>query len=262
MSVKESFVKRRRFVGVLIALLVTLGLSRVNFAQTAPPRSPSDTVREFYNAMRERRIREAFALSIWKAAIEGLKPDDFADLQPDFEKAAGKIPDKVEITGEQISGNLATVFMKVPNEDDPAKVEAAPIPLMLVNGQWIIGDKDNLEIVRKAGNRFFFEARIETHHTDVEALMKRILVVQLAYSQNHNGLFADLPTLISIGYMPKDIEGIETTGYHFHLSLGKDAKSYIAGAEPAQYGRSGRLSYSIDQTGIFKSADNGGTPLK
>jgi len=262
MSVKESFVNRRQLVGVLIALLVTLGLSQVAFAQTAPPRSPSDTVREFYNAMRERRIREAFALSIWKAAIEGLKPDDFAELQPDFERAAGKIPEKVEITGEQISGNLATVFMKVPNEDDPAKVEAAPIPLMLVNGQWIIGDKDNLEIVRKAGNRFFFEARIESHHTDVEALMKRILVVQLAYSQNHNGLFADLPTLISIGYMPKDIEGIETTGYHFHLTLGKDAKSYIAGAEPAQYGRSGRLSYSIDQTGIFKSADNGGTPLK
>jgi hypothetical protein len=262
MSVKESFVNRRRFVGLLVALVVTLGLSRVDFAQTAPPRSPSDTVREFYNAMRERRIREAFALSIWKAAIEGLKPNDFAELQPDFERAAGKIPDKVEITGEQISGAVATVFMKVPNDDNPAQFEAAPIPLMLVSGQWIIGDKDNLEIVKKAGSRFFFETRIETHHTDVDALLRRILVVQLAYSQNHDGLFADLPTLISIGYMPKDIEGTESTGYHFHLILGKDAKSYVAGAEPAKYGRSGRLSFSLDQTGIIKSSDNGGLPLK
>lgn len=221
-------------------------------------RSPSATVREFYKAMRERRFREAFAMSIYKPAIEGLKSEEFAELQPDFEKMAATVPATIELNGEQISGDFATVFMKVPIAD---KVEAQPVALIRVNGSWIIGDKPSQEIVEKSGRDFFFEARIETHQNDVLALLRRILVVQLAYNQQHNGVFADLPTLISLGLMPKDIEGTESTGYRFHITLGKDAKTYIAGAEPARYGRTGRLSFSIDQTGSIKSADNGGKPL-
>jgi len=222
-------------------------------------RSPSDTVREFYKALRERRFREAFAMSIYKPALEGLKPEEFAELQPDFEKMAATVPATVELNGEQISGDFATVFMKVPDGD---KVEqAVPVALLRLNGVWIIGDKASQEVVDKSGNDFFFEARIATHQDDVVGLLKRILVVQLAYNQQHNGVFADLPTLISVGLMPKDIEGTESTGYRFHITLGKDAKSYIAGAEPARYGRTGRLSFSIDQSGAIKSADNGGKPL-
>ncbi len=66
-----------------------------------PQRSPSDSVREFYNLMRERKFREAFALSIYHPAIEGLKPAEFDDLRPDFERLASAIPEKVNISGEQ-----------------------------------------------------------------------------------------------------------------------------------------------------------------
>jgi len=134
--------------------------------QSAPARSPSDTVQEFYKAMREKRFREAFDMSIYKPAIDGLKPQEFEDLQPDFEKTAPAVPTKVEITGEQISGDMATVFVKVPifvkvpRGEEPSQLE--PVSLMRVNGQWIIGDRENQEIVKKAGNRFFFNARIAT----------------------------------------------------------------------------------------------------
>jgi len=252
---------RTALVAIVLLLSPLMGW-KTTVAQNVRALSPSDTVREFYKAMRERRIRDAFALSIYKTAIDGLKPEEFAELQPDFEKVAGKIPETVEITGEQVSGELATVFMKVPRDDKPNEFDAAPIPLMRLNGQWIIGDKENQEIVRKAGNRFFFDARIETHQNDVVALLRRLLVVQLAYSQQHQGLFADLPTLIKVGLMPKDIEGTDTTGYRFQINLAKDAKTYVALAVPAAYGRTGRLSFWLDQTGNIKSADNGGKPLQ
>ena len=83
---------------------------------------------------------------------------------------------------------------------------------------WIIGDKENQEIVKKAGKQFFFNARIDTHHDEVQAMLTRISLAQLVYSQQHNGLFADLAGLITAGLLPKDLEGTESTGYRFHVS--------------------------------------------
>src|SRR6266851_3169621 len=101
-----------------LSVLLILSLAPVKLAQ-GPARSPTDTVREFYKAMREKRFREAFALSIYKPAIEPLKPQEFEDLRPDFDKMAAAIPEQINLTGEQISGNLATVFVKVKEGDNP-----------------------------------------------------------------------------------------------------------------------------------------------
>ena len=228
------------------------------FAQNNQTRTPTETVREFYKAMHEKRFREAFALSIYKPAIDGLGAEEFNDLRPDFEKMAAVIPEKIEINGEQISGDGATVFVKIADADKAA--EAEPVGLIRDGGAWIIGDKENQEIVKKAGKRFFFEARITAHHNDVQAMLQRISLAELAYASQHNNLYADLPTLIAAGLVPKDIETPETTGYHFHLALTKDAKRWTVGAEPAQYGRTGRLSFVLDQNGI-RSSDKGGKPL-
>src|SRR6266536_4080404 len=114
-----SLTPSSRLLAVIMAVVL---LSCAGIALTtaqSPPRSPSDTVREFYKAMREKRFREAFALSIYKPAIEGLKPQEFEDLRPDFEKMAAVIPEKVDLTGEQISGDAATVFIKIKEEDTP-----------------------------------------------------------------------------------------------------------------------------------------------
>lgn len=243
---------------VIISLVFLVSASPEARAQNATPRTPSDTVREFYRTMHERRIREAFALSIYKPAIEGLTDAEFEELRPDFEKLAAAIPEKIEISGEQISGDVATVFVKIAGADKAALSE--PVGLLLDRGTWIVGDKENQEIVRKAGRAFFFEARIQTHHNEVVAMLQRISLAQMAYASQHKNTYADLPALIASGVIPKDIESPDTIGYRFHVKVAKDGKSWTAGAEPVKYGRTGRLSYFMDMTGI-RSADIAGKPL-
>lgn len=221
-------------------------------------RSPSDTVREFYKAMREKRFREAFAISIYRPAVEGLTPEEFEDLRPDFEQLATQVPIVVNITGEQTSGDTATVFIKVKDPENNEQLE--PVSLLRVAGVWIVGDRDNQEVVKKAGKNFFFNARIDALHDQAQALLRRIALSQLAYNQN-NGRFGDLAALIKAGLVPKDLEATESTGYRFRVLLSPDGKSWTATAEPAQYGRTGRLSFQMDQSGL-RSGDVGGKPLK
>src|ERR1051325_7579330 len=253
-----AFISSQRLVRniVLIALALSCPLAIISAQQ--PPRSPSDTVRDFYKALRERRFREAFDLSIYKPAIDPLKPQEFEDLRPDFEKMALATPAAVNITGEQISGDLATVFLKVKEGD--AVEQSEPVGLMRVDGVWVIGDKENQAIVKKAGRQFFFNARIEAHHSDVQDMLTRISLAQLVYSQQHNGLFADLATLIAGGLIPKDLEATDSTGYRFHINTANGGKTWNAAAEPAQYGRTGKLSFYMDAAGV-RSADKGGKPL-
>jgi hypothetical protein len=241
-------------------LLFLVLLSSTAFAQSQ--RTPTETMREFYRMMREKKFREAFGLSIYRDAIEGLSTQEFEDLRPDFERMAiavsEKIPDKVDITGEQISGDSATVFVKVLDADGKEKVE--PASLIKVGNSWIVGDKENLELVKKSGKKFFFEARINAHHSDVQDMLTRISLAQVVYSQGHNGQFANTAELIAAGLVPKDIEGTESTGYRFQINRSADGKTWYATAEPAQYDRTGRLSFYLDALGI-RSGDAGGKPL-
>ena len=246
---------------ILSVLMTCLAFLAPVLAQT-PQRSPSEQVREFYKAMREKRFRDAFAISIYKPAIEGLSKPEYDDLLPDFEKMAvavtEKIPENLELTGEQISGDSATVFVTVLDVDGKKKVE--PATLIKINDAWILGDRENLELVKKAGKQFFFDARINTHHNDVQDLLTRISLAQVVYSQQHNGQFGDLPALIAAGLVPKDIEGTASTGYRFRVNLSADRKTWHATAEPAQYGRSGKLSFFLDKSGV-RSGDVGGKTL-
>jgi hypothetical protein len=73
-------------------------------------------------------------------------------------------------------------------------------------------------------------------------------------------MFGSTADLIAGGLVPKDIEGTESTGYLFQVFRSADGKSWYATAEPAQYGRTGRLSYYLDASGV-RSGDNGGKPL-
>ena len=262
MNYRKLAARSRALSISIVALLIFVSLCTRSeaFAQNTQARTPTETVREFYKAMREKRFREAFGLSIYKPAIDGLSAEEFEELRPDFEKMAAIIPEKIEVSGEQVSGDVATVFVRIADVDKSGQ-EAEPVGLMHdEGGQWIVGDKENQEIVKKSGKQFFFQARIETHQSEVQAMLQRISLVQLAYASQHNNTYADLPTLITAGLVPKDIETPDTTGYHFHLALAKDAKSWTAGAEPVRYGRTGRLSFFMDQTGI-RSADVGGKLL-
>ena len=242
-------------------VFVALLFISTSIAQT-PSRSPTDTMRDFYRLMREKKYREAFGISIYRPAIEGLSTDEFNDLKTDFDKMATavseKIPDKVEITGEQISGDVATVFVKVVDADGKERIE--PAALIKIDNAWVVGDRESLELVRKSGKKFFFEARINAHHSDVQDMLTRISLAQVVYAQGHNGQFANTAELIAAGLIPKDLEGVESTGYRFQVVRPADGKSWYATAEPAEYGRTGRLSFYLDASGV-RSGDSGGKPL-
>ncbi|HEU4765838.1 MAG TPA: hypothetical protein VFS77_00650 [Pyrinomonadaceae bacterium] len=248
---------RNRFFMLLLALLV----SATAVAQNTP-RTPTETTRAFYTMMREKKYREAFAMSIYQPAMEGLSAQEFEDLRPDFDKMAlaiaEKLPATIDVHGEQVSGDAATVFVKVLDADGKEKIE--PATLIKVSNAWVVGDKESLDLVKKAGKKFFFEARITAHHNDVQDMMTRISLAQVLYSQSHNGQFGNLAELVAGGLVPKDIEGVETTGYRFQINRSADGKSWYATAEPAQYGRTGRLSFYLDAAGV-RNADAGGKPL-
>ena len=224
------------------------------------PRTPSEVVREFYRALRERRFREAFALSVFNPAVEGLSAEEFQDLQVDFERIAAGVPADIALTGEQLSGEEATVYMKL--GDDAAAPKVEPVFLIRENGVWLVGDREKRDYVRKAGKKFFFEARIETHHAEVEAMLKRIVAAEFIYSSQHSGAYGDLAALARAGLVPQDLLGTDTTGYRFRVTVGQDAKTYAATAEPASYGRTGKLSFYLDQSTPLQSKDTGGKPLK
>lgn len=248
-------------------LLFSLILMFAAAGSTAPavaaqqPRTPSDTVREFYKAMREKRFNEAFTLTIYKSAVEGLSAEEMEDLRPGFEEKAALIPPTVEVVSEQINGSMAIVFVRIPATDTTAQVTSEPVSLINAGG-WIIGTEADLAIVKKAGRRYFLDALITEHEADVEDLLKRLVVLEGIYSQQHGGSYGELSALIGAGMLSADVVDPKLSGYNFHITLAKDAKSYVAGAEPFRYGRTGKLSFWMDHTGVIKSKDNGGKTLK
>lgn len=247
---------------ILCVLLLAVLASPSTVLPQNPTRSPTETTREFYRMLREKKFREAFVMSIYRKAIEGLSAEEFEDLRPDFERMAlaisERIPAAIDVSGEQISGDAATVFVKVLDADGKEKVE--PASLIKIDNAWIVGDRENLELVKRQGKRFFFEARINAHHNDVQDMMTRISVAQVVYSQGHNGQFGNMAELIAAGLIPKDIEGPESTGYRFQIMRSADGKSWHATAEPAQHDKTGRLSFYLDASGV-RSGDVGGKPL-
>jgi hypothetical protein len=242
-------------------LAIALASGSAPNAVAQGPRTPSDTVREFYKAMRERRFKDAFSLTIYKPAVEGLSTEEMEDLRAVFEEKAAAVPAQVEISGEQIDGTAATVYVKVPiNESTPQTINQ-PVNLISSGGAWIIGDENNQAIVKKAGRRFFLDALITQNQSDMEDLLKRVIAVQIVYSQQHGGVYGDLATLITGGLIPTAAGDPKALGYNFRVIAGKDGKTYLAGAEPLRHGRTGKLSYWMDQTGTIRSLDNGGKVL-
>ena len=245
-----------------LCLLAALSFAARASAQSNPqgktaaqPSTPSEVVRAYYTALKESRVRDAMLMSILRPAVESLSADELKEFETDFARLAATAPADFEITGEQLSGEEATVFVRT-GEGKELKVD--PVNLIRERGAWVVGDREGAAEVKKQGKKFLFEQRIAAHEQDAEDMLKRIQAAELAYSLQNGGSFADLNALVKAGYVPQDILGTETTGYRFTVML--EGKSYAARAEPARYGSTGRLSFHLDGSGIRKK-DTGGKPL-
>lgn len=229
--------------------------------------SPADAVRIFYKNLRERRFKEAMMMTNLRAAVEGLSDEEMQDLSSDFEPLAAQVPAEIEINGEIITNNLATVTAKLPNNES-GQMEITKVELRREKDAWVIitAGKEAEDVAKKEGKNYFFSLRIDVHHVEVERMMQRIAKAQSIFALQNGGVFTDMQTLVSQGLLPEDINSTKSTGYRFSLSVTAN-KKYFASAVPEVYGKSGKLSFlleadGVDQQARLKSSDNKGQPLK
>ena len=260
-SLFSSSMLRVRMILGAIALSTFCISFAIGGQQSNTQSGPSDVVRDFYKAMRQHRFKDAWSLTIYKPAVIDLTAEEMEDLRSDFEEKAAQIPEQIQVTSEQINGNNATVFVVVPATESTPQITSQPVTLINSGGVWIIGDETNQAVVKKAGRRFFLDALISEHESDVEDFLKRLIAIQIVYSTQNKGAFGDLPSLIAAGLISKEAGDPNVIGYNFHITVAADGKTYVAGAEPTRYGRTGKLSFWMDQTGAIKSLDNGGKPI-
>jgi hypothetical protein len=231
------------------------------------PDSPADTVRVFYKNLREKRFRDALFLTNLRPAIEGLTDAELKELQVDFEPIARQVPTEIEINGEIVSGERATVTARLP-DNDTDKIELQQIRLRKENGFWTIltVDEQTEKSIKKEGKNYFFALRIETHHSEARRMLDRIAKAEMVFAAQNSGVYGEIAQLVEKGLLPADVTSAETTGYNYSVSLGADRKTYVAAATPDVYGKSGKLSFLFEFDGKnnprLTAKDNGGRDLK
>jgi hypothetical protein len=229
--------------------------------------SPADTVRAFYKNLREKRFREALFLTNLRPAIEGLTDAELQELQVNFEAIARAVPAEIEINGEIISGKYATVTAKLP-DNETFELKFQEIRLRKEGNHWVILTVDETAeaTIKKEGNQYFFNLRLETYQAEAKAMMERIYKAQLVYAYQNGGNFGELAQLIASGLLPDDVQTSESTGYNYRIVLSPDKKKFYATAEPEVYGKTGKLSFLLEaesnKNPRLTAKDNQGKPLK
>ena len=231
------------------------------------PNSPADTVRVFYKHLREKNFREAMFLTNLRPAIEGLTDAELKELHVDFESLAAQVPPEIEINGEIISKDAATVTAKLP-DNDTDEMKTQQIKLNKKDAAWIIltVDEQAESEIKKEGKNYFFALRMKTHHEEAKAMLERVNKAQMVYATQNGGLYGDTPTLIDKGFLPQDFLTSDTTGYNYQIQLSADRKRFTATAMPAVYGKTGKLSFWFEtngnKTSLLKNKDTKGQALK
>jgi len=231
------------------------------------PNGPAFTVRAFYHLLREKKFREAIFLTDLKPAIESLNDNELKEFAVDFESIAGQVPAQLEINGEIVTGDVATVTVNLP-KDQGSEKEVQPIKLKKENDVWVIISADGAagKKIRKEGKNYFYKLRIETHQDDAKEMLESISKAEVAYALKNGAAYTDIDTLVGSGYLPADVKSSDSTGYNFELTLIQEKNRYTATATPAVYGKTGNLSFLLylDNKGRshVTGKDTGGQPLR
>ena len=228
---------------------IILIIAMISVAVLAPAQkkagTPAETVISFYRALKQKHYVEGFRYSVYRGAVEGLTPAELQDLEPDFARTFAAIPDKIEPSNEQISGQTATVSLRFGGVAEPQQVG-----LVRVGNEWLVGDQETLGLVNSQGRAFFFNARMLVNEGEAYEMLQRVIGAEIIYSRKFEGKNASLAELIRLGGVPKDIEDGETSGYRFALTVSADEKSFFAIALPTAYGKTGKISFYGDINGV------------
>src|SRR5260370_35826207 len=185
--------------------------------------------------MRQHRFKDAWSLTIYKPAVVDLTAEEMEDLLSDFEEKAAQIPEQIQVTSEQINGNSATVFAVVPATESTPQITSQPVTLINSGGVWIIGDETNQAVVKKAGRRFFLDALISEHESDVEDFLKRLISIQIVYRTQNKWAFGDLPSFVATRFISKAAGYPKSICYNFHITVAADGKTFVAGCQLPHY---------------------------
>jgi len=83
----------------------------------------------------------------------------------------------------------------------------------------------------------------------------RVSYTETMYKQK-NSTYASLEDLVAADMINKEL--FENSNYKFEFAITADG--YTISAVPAEYGKTGKLSFFIDQTGVARGADRAGAP--
>ncbi len=211
------------------------------------PNSPADTVRAFYNALREKKFREAIFLTNLRPAIEGMTDAELKEFEGEFSAIAKHVPKEIQINGEIVSGSTATVTAKLPTEDLD-KQEIQQIKLRKNGDAWVIltVDESAEKRISEEGKNYFLTLRIETHEDEARDMLDRVAKAQMAFAATNQGNYGDVEALIKAQFLPDDIRSSESTGYLYSVTVTPDKKRYSASAVPGVYGKTGKRSFAVD----------------
>ncbi|MFN0119388.1 MAG: hypothetical protein ACKV2V_02685 [Blastocatellia bacterium] len=204
--------------------------------------------------MRAGKYQEGFRLSVYGLALDGLTDEELKELEPDFARIAAGLPENVDVAGEQITGDTATVFVRMPGQDKPQG-----ITLMRVDGRWIVGDKETHRLVTTQGRQFFFLARMQVSEQEAVEWLEEIYGAQTIFFKAKNR-FTALDELVRLGGVSPQLSAGMESGYRFEVLVTPDGQKFTVTAIPARYGRTGRRSFFVDQTGVIRVEDKQGQP--
>jgi hypothetical protein len=244
---------QRVISSLLIFLLCLMSVKGLN-AQERNAGSPSFVVKRFYELLHAKHYAEGFYLSVYRLALEGLSAEDLRELEPDFARLAASLPETIEIRGEQISADKATVFIKLPQE-----AQSQEVVLMKVAGQWVIGDPETQKELQRQGRNYFFNERMRVAEAEANEWLQEILGAELIYFKARQR-YAPLDELINLGGVAKDLVNGVVTGYRFAVQLSANEQGFTVTAVPVTYGKTGKLSFYADQTNLIRAEDKGGQP--
>ena len=91
---------------------------------------------------------------------------------------------------------------------------------------------------------------------EATTILWNIWNAQRTYKEKNKSGFASLDELIAAEALSKEV--LEKTGYKFEVTV--TAAGFAISAVPAEYGKSGKLSFYMDQTGVIRGGDHGGAP--
>ncbi len=100
----------------------------------------------------------------------------------------------------------------------------------------------------------------ERKETDARYKLRELAKAEKAYAKKNQKRYASLETLAKVKDVTFKVESLKDEGnnYKFAFKLKPNSKGYEATATPIKYGRQGRQSFFIDESGKLRSADNQG----